>query len=75
MNAVALKAHYDGEQICLDEPYPLVAGERLLVVVPDASDLDTFRAEWLAASQEWLARAYDDDEPDYSDFIGKPPAA
>jgi len=69
MNAVTLKAHYDGQQICLDEPFPLQPNARLLVtVVPDDSAEQEHQA-WLAASQAWLARAYGDNEPDYSDAV------
>ncbi len=69
MNAVTLKAHYDGKQICLDEPFPLKTNTQLMVtVVPGDSEEDE-RQAWLAASQAFLARAYGDDEPDYSDAV------
>ena len=69
MTAVTLKAHYDGKNICLDEPYELPVNARLFVtIVGDESAADE-RAAWLAASQAWLARAYGEDEPDYSDAI------
>lgn len=75
MSVVTLKAHFDGKHICLDEPYPL-APEAKLIVTVIADSGETFeeeRAAWLRFSQQSLARAYGDDEPDYSDCIGKPP--
>lgn len=74
MNAVTLKAHYDGKQVCLDEPCELPPATKLLVlVVPDSEE--AFREDWFALSRQALARAYGDDEPDYSDLIPKPPTA
>ena len=74
MNLVTLKAHYDGEKICLDEPYPMKPDMPLLVTVLPADAVDAERTEWLAASQAWLARAYGDDEPDYSDWVPPQPS-
>ena len=74
MKPVALKAHFDGEHICLDEPYQLEPEAKLLVVVfPAEETIEEERAAWFELSQRSLARAYGDDEPDYSDCIGKPP--
>ena len=69
MNAVTLKAHYDGKQICLDEPYELLVNARLLVTVVEGDSEEDERAAWLAASQAWLAHAYGEHEPDYSGAI------
>jgi hypothetical protein len=63
MPKVALPAHYDGEQIRLDEPYRLPKDARLLVVLmsePSESDA------WAALSKSSLSRAYGTDEPEYS---------
>jgi len=66
MKPVTLKAHFDGEKVCLGEVFKLERDARLLVtVVPDDS-LEAERQAWLAALQASLARAYSDDEPDYS---------
>jgi hypothetical protein len=71
MSVVTLKAHFDGKHICLDKPIDLPANARLMVTV--FSDLEESpeeeRQAWLAASQAWLARAYGDDEPDYSNAM------
>jgi hypothetical protein len=75
MNSVVLKAHFDGKKICLDDPYPLEPNAQLLVTVVPADFKDAERNAWLAASQAMLARAYADDEPDYSGAVlrEKPP--
>ena len=69
MSVITLKAHYDGKHICLDEPFPLQPNTQLLVTVVPGDTADDERQAWLAATQAWLARAYADDEPDYSDAV------
>jgi hypothetical protein len=75
MNAITLKAHFDGKKICLDDPYPLQPNSRLLVTVVPGETEEDERAAWLAASQAGIARAYGEHEPDYSDAVlrEKPP--
>lgn len=65
MPALALKAHFDGKQILLDEPYQLSPSARLMILVmPENSD-DTQGAPIdLAAAS--LNRAYGENEPEYS---------
>jgi hypothetical protein len=65
MPAVTLKAHYDGKQILLDEPFDLPLNAALMVTVlpPTAG---TENAQWAQAAAAGLARAYSDDEPEYS---------
>ena len=76
MNAVTLKAHFDGNKICLDDPYPMQPNMRLLVTVVPSESEEAERQAWLAASQSRLAAAYSVDEPDYSDVVlrEKPPS-
>jgi len=69
MSVVTLKAHYDGKQICLDEPHDLQPHAKLLVTIVPGDSLEEEHQAWLAASQAGLARAYGDDEPDYSDAV------
>ena len=65
MPTVSLKAHYDGKTIRLDEPFDLPPNTRLMVtVLPPMTD--TEREDWLNLSAANLARAYGDDEPEYS---------
>ena len=71
MNAVALKAHFDGKQICLDESYPLLPNSRLMVLVMPEASADQDRVELYEMGRQSLARAYGESEPDYSDRLGK----
>jgi hypothetical protein len=65
MPAITLKAHFDGEQIRLDEPYELPRDAPLIVTVLSPS-LEEERAEWAKLSAANLARVYGDDEPEYT---------
>lgn len=64
MEAKMLRAHFDGRQILLDEPYELQPNTPLLVTVLP-TETDSERDDWLRFSLANLARAYGDDEPDY----------
>ncbi|MEK6407510.1 MAG: hypothetical protein AABN34_11140 [Acidobacteriota bacterium] len=65
METVTLRAHFDGKLIVLDEPFELEPNTELIVtVVPRSSDEE--RAAWTQLALESLARAYGDDEPEYS---------
>lgn len=69
MPTVSLQAHFDGERIQLDEPYELPANSRLLVTVMPAEAEESFeqwREDWFRLSLAGLARAYGDDEPEYT---------
>ncbi|PYJ04363.1 MAG: hypothetical protein DME25_10110 [Verrucomicrobia bacterium] len=75
MNVLTLKAHYDGERICLDEPVDLPPDTPLVVAVFQADDAEAERADWTALAKKALARAYADDEPDYpSDMVREKPS-
>ena len=64
MPIVALKAHFDGDHIVLDEPFDLPPHSPLIVTL--LPEPDTERASWEALAVESLARAYGPDEPAYS---------
>ena len=65
METKTLRAHFDGSQIMLDEPFELEPNVELIItVLPKSSDEE--REDWVRLSLEGLARAYDDDEPEYS---------
>ena len=65
MPIVTLKAHFDGERILLDEPFDLPPHSPLMItVLPLATESE--RAQWTQAAVAGLARAYSDDEPEYS---------
>jgi hypothetical protein len=64
MPAVTLKAHFNGKQIVLDEPFDLPPGSTLIVtVVPKEDSIDD--AQWHSLAAYAVARAYEEDEPDY----------
>lgn len=65
METKTLRAHFDGNQILLDEPCELEPNVELIItVLPKPSDKE--REDWARLSLESLARAYSDDEPEYS---------
>ena len=63
MKTLALSAHFDGEKIQLDEPYHLPENTRLVVVVLPSDDE---RQEWSRLANRQLAKAYGEDEPEYT---------
>jgi hypothetical protein len=65
MPAVTLKAHFNGKQIVLDEPFDLSPNSPLMVTVLSKEE-SSEEAQWRGAAAHGLARAYGDDEPDYS---------
>ena len=65
MPAVTLKAHFDGKQIVLDEPFDMPPDSSLMVTVMPKADA-TEDAQWHVLAAGALARAYGQDEPDYS---------
>jgi len=69
METAILRAHYDGEYIILDEPFELIANDLLMVTVV-APDVE--HSEWAALGVQGLARAYSDDEPEYTAADIKP---
>jgi hypothetical protein len=65
METKTLRAHFDGKQILLDEPFELEPNTKLIVtVLPESSNGE--QEDWAQLSLESLARAYGDDEPEYS---------
>ena len=65
METKTLRAHFDGSRILLDEPFELEPNVELIItVLPKSSDEE--REDWTRLSLESLARAYGDDEPEYS---------
>ena len=60
-----LRAHYDGERILLDEPVELPPNASLMVTVLPSAD-GSESAQWAHAAAVGLARAYSDEEPEYS---------
>jgi len=65
MPAVTLKAHFNGKQIVLDEPFDLPPDSLLMVTVLPEEDF-TDDAHWHNLAAGALARAYGENEPNYS---------
>lgn len=72
MRTVTLSAHFDGEHIRLDEPFPLATDARLLVTLVPEPAIDTERTSWNQLSSTGLVRAYSDDEPEYPASLVRP---
>src|SRR5712692_6529233 len=71
MASISIPAHFDGQQILLDEPCELEPNARLIVTV--LPNHDSERESWLKLSTERLPQAYGDDEAEYSlDLIRDP---
>ena len=64
MPSVTLNAHFNGQQIVLDEAFDLPENAKLLVTILETPDLE--RGEWQALALQNLARAYSENEPDYA---------
>ena len=71
MSGLTLKAHFDGKHITLDEPYALQPGAPLTVIVLSTPN-DFENAELTQSAVTGLARAYADDEPEYTLAYVKP---
>jgi predicted metal-dependent hydrolase len=75
MNIITLRAHFDGEQIVLDEPFKLrlKPNTRLIVTVlpepesdQEIEENDKERQAWLQMSMKGLENAYSEDEVEYT---------
>jgi len=66
MNTITLPAHFDGEQICLDEPFQFKQGTKLIITVLTKPETEQEHIDWLNLSKKRLENAYSDDEIEYS---------
>jgi hypothetical protein len=66
MNATTIRAHFDGEQVVLDEPVELAPNTPLLVTVLTGEQVNAEVEDWTRLSLQALERAYGDDEPEYT---------
>ncbi len=64
MELVTIRAHFDGQQILLDEPCQLEPNTKLMITVL-SPEVDAERVAWSNLSIVNLSRAYDRDEPEY----------
>jgi hypothetical protein len=71
MDPVSIQAHFDGQQILLDQPCKLEPNTRLIITV--LPNHDSERESWLRLSAGTLRQAYGDNEEEYSlDLIKDP---
>jgi hypothetical protein len=71
METKTIRAHFDGGQLLLDEPFELESNVELIITVLPKSSAEE-REDWTRLSLEGLARAYSNDEPESSlDLIKK----
>ncbi|MCE2395204.1 hypothetical protein J4G02_11510 [Candidatus Poribacteria bacterium] len=72
MPMITVPAHFDGKQICLDEPVDLEPDTRLIVTILPRHLSDDEREAWVNLSVQGLEAGYGEDEPEYSaDLIKK----
>ena len=66
MSMITLSAHFDGEKICLDEPFNLSPNSKLAVTILSESENDNEHEDWLNLSEQKLIDVYGENEPEYS---------
>jgi hypothetical protein len=66
MPMIAVPAHFDGERICLDEPFDLEPNTKLIVTILLGQKSDNEHESWLNLSSQRLGDAYGENEPEYS---------
>ena len=71
MDPISIPAHFDGQQILLDEPCELERNAKLIVTV--LPNHHSERESWLRLSADQLQHAYGDNEEEYSLELIKDP--
>lgn len=67
MSPITLRAHFDGERICLDEPFEMAPETQLLItVIPQQTDSTDEQRSWDTLAIQSLENAYSAEEPEYS---------
>ena len=66
MPMIAVPAHFDGERICLDEPFDLEPNAKLIVTILPGRESDSEHTAWSRLSSQRLKDAYGENEPEYS---------
>jgi hypothetical protein len=65
MPSITLRAHFDGKNVVLDEPYTFDQDDTLLITVLSNKEAEE-RQNWMRLSSGALNAAYGEDEPEYS---------
>ncbi len=71
MPIVTLPAHFNGERICLDEPFDMEPDTKLIVTILPKQEPDNEHESWLLLSGQRLENAYGENEPEYSSDLLK----
>ena len=71
MPMIAVPAHFDGERICLDEPFDLEPNAKLIVTILSGRESDSEHAAWSRLSSQRLKDVYGKNEPEYSSDLLK----
>lgn len=66
MPIISVRAHFDGTNIQLDEPFELPPNAPLLVTVLSSAHEELSKADWAELGKAGLNRAYGEAEPEYS---------
>ncbi|MCX8089407.1 MAG: hypothetical protein N3I86_00505 [Verrucomicrobiae bacterium] len=72
MSVVTVRGHYDGKHVCLDEPVDLPPNTPVWVVVAQPGQ-ERELEELYELGRQSLARACDEDEPDFPKHVGRIP--
>lgn len=72
MKLQTITAHFDGKNICLDEPIDLSPNSKLLITIL-SEKLEIDGSDWETLSMIALERAYGKDEPEYTTALIKEP--
>ncbi|MFH1095964.1 MAG: hypothetical protein V1749_00450 [Candidatus Desantisbacteria bacterium] len=65
MPITALPAHFDGERICLDEPFNLKPTTKMIVTILPRQESYNEHESWLLLSSQKIEEAYGENEPEY----------
>ncbi|MBU1261622.1 hypothetical protein KJ640_01530 [bacterium] len=71
MPIVTLPAHFDGERICLDEPFDMEQDTKLIMTILPKQEPDNEHEYWLHLSGQRLEDTYGENEPQYSSNLLK----
>ncbi len=73
MANITLRAHFDGKQILLDEPFELSLNDKLLITVLTKEVDSSEPKDWIAIAKSSLSNAYSEYEPEYTTHMIKEP--
>jgi hypothetical protein len=70
MPITTLTGHFDGNQICIDEPYKIQPNTKLIITILPKNEFDLIENEsWYNLSYSGLNAGYGNEEPEYSNEL------